>query len=462
MARGTNTKPGRQTRRAVLATMFAGPVSLVHGQRSLALRQRLRAAIDRIAIVNTHEHTIAEKDRLEAPRDPFLLVGHYLINDLVAAGLPADDAARLASASVPLAERWELFAPWWQACQHTGYARAFRIAMEDLYGANDISLRSLEFVQQQMQELQPGFHREVLQRRAHIAYSVLDDYWNGEPTRPDEELFVLARKFDWFVAPNARPDLERMGEVTGVTVNSLASLKKAMETRIQQNLDVGMVTIKSTIAYQRSLDFRQATVADAERDLQKILALRERRQARLQDATDRPFRALEDHMFHHLLAVAEDRGLPLQIHTGMQAGNNNHPANTRAALLTPCIRRYPRLHFDLFHIGFPWTGDVLALAKMFPNVSVDFCWAWILSPPLAARALREMLEALPYSKILGFGGDYRYVELSYGHAKIARGGITAVLAEMAEDGLLREQQAVEIAQAILADNAAKLFPRVGH
>jgi uncharacterized protein len=460
MTRPSINDPRQCPRRNVVAMLVAAPVAMAHAQRSLPLRQRLRAAIDRIAIVNTHEHTIAEEDRLKAPRDPFLLVGHYLINDLIAAGLPADSAARLASPSVALEERWNLFAPWWRKCQHTGYAQAFRIALEDLYGARDISLRSFELAKQQMQELQPGFYREVLQRRAHIAYSVLDDYWNGEPTRPDEELFVLARKFDWFVAPNARPDLERMGEVTGVTVDSLSSLKRAMETRIEQNLKVGMVTIKSTIAYQRSLDFRLVPVADAERDFQHLLALRERRPASLHDATERPFRNLEDHMFHHLLAVAEDRGLPLQIHTGMQAGNSNHPPNTRASLLTPCIRRYPGLHFDLFHIGFPWTGDVLALAKMFPNVSVDFCWAWIMSPPLAARALREMLEALPYSKILGFGGDYRYVELSYGHAKLARAGITGVLASMTEEGLLGEDQAVEIAQAILADNGARLFPRV--
>lgn len=451
----------RITRRSALASLLATPAASLFAQRSDALRQRLAAAIDRIAIVNTHEHTIAETDRLSAPRDPFLLVGHYLINDLVTAGLPADDAVKLASAEAPMEGRWKLFAPWWERCRFTGYAQAFRIALADLYGVPEVSLRGMEAAREQMQHLGVGFYREVLQRRAHIAYSVLDDYWNGEPTRPDPALFVLARKFDWFVAPNARPDLERMGEVTGVDVNSLAALKRAMETRIDQNLKVGMVTIKSTIAYQRSLEFLPAPEADASRDFVRLLALRQRRPARPEDATERPFRALEDHMFHHLLAVAEERGLPIQIHTGMQAGNSNHAPNTRASLLTPCVRRYPRLRFDLFHIGFPWTGDVLALAKMFPNVSVDFCWAWVMSPSLARRALREMLDALPYSKILGFGGDYRYVELSYGHAKMARANITRVLAEMAEEGALGEQQAVEMAQAILADNAARLFPRVG-
>lgn len=415
--------------------------------------------IDRIAIVNTHEHTIAETDRLAAPRDPFLLVGHYLINDLVSAGMPADHAAKLANAEASLEERWKLFEPWWERCQLTGYAQAFRIALRDLYGAEEVSLRGLDIARQQMQGLQTGFYKHVLQQRAHIAYSVLDDYWNGDPTPADPDLFTLARKFDWFVTPRSRRDLDRMGEVTGITVNSLAALKQALEKRIEQNLAVGMVTIKSTIAYQRSLDFRLATEAGAARDFTKLAATRDPLPSRIEDATERPFRALEDHMFHHLLAVAEERGLPIQVHTGMQAGNNNHPPNTRASLLTPGIRRYPGLRFDLFHIGFPWSGDALALAKMFPNVTVDFCWAWILSPTLAMRTLREMLDALPYSKILGFGGDYRYVELSYGHARIARDGITQVLADMVEEGACTEQAAVAIAQAILADNAARLFPK---
>jgi predicted TIM-barrel fold metal-dependent hydrolase len=449
----------RYSRRALLTATLAMSALPVSGQRSDALRHRLSAIIDRIAIVNTHEHIIAESDRLAAPRDPFLLVGHYLINDLIAAGMPADDAAKLANVDASLEDRWKLFEPWWQRCQFTGYAEAFRIALRDLYGAETVSLHGLDIARQQMQGLQLGFYKHVLQQRAHIAYSVLDDYWNGEPKSPDPDLFTLARKFDWFVAPRSRKDLERMGEVTGISVNSLSALKQALEKRIEQNLAVGMVTIKSTIAYQRSLDFRVTSETDAARDFAKVAATKEASTGTMLDATERPFRALEDHMFHHLLAVAEDRGLPIQVHTGMQAGNNNHPPNTRASLLTPCIRRYPRLRFDLFHIGFPWSGDVLALAKMFPNVWVDFCWAWILGPTLAKRTLREMLDAIPYSKILGFGGDYRYVELSYGHSRIARNGVVQVLAEMIEDGICTEEAAVEIAQAILTDNPARLFPK---
>src|SRR5690606_5461837 len=123
---------------------------------------------------------IAEADRLNAPRDPFLLVSHYLINDLISAGLPEADAAKLADANIPLETRFALFEPWWTVARFTGYAEAFQIALRDLYGTEEISLRSFENVREQMTKLRAGFYKVVLQQRANIAYSVLDDYWNGE------------------------------------------------------------------------------------------------------------------------------------------------------------------------------------------------------------------------------------------------------------------------------------------
>lgn len=450
-------------RRSFLATACAAPfaASRARAQGSSALYRSLLRSIDRIALVDTHEHLIAEADRLNAPQDPFLLVSHYLINDLISAGLPSADAAKLADASIPLESRFALFEPWWKVARFTGYAEAFRIALRDLYGSEEISLRSFENVREQMLKLRTGFYKVVLQQRANIAYSVLDDYWNGEPVRPDPELFVLARKFDWFVAPRSKRDLTRMEEVTGISVTSLDGLKRALEKRIEQNLAAGMVTIKSTIAYQRSLEFQPASEPEASRAFQTLASREDPPPSAPRDAVDRPLRALEDHMFHHLLDLAAQHRLPLQIHTGIQAGNGNHIPNSRPSLLTESIRMHPAVPFDLFHVGYPWTGEVIALAKMFPHVHADFCWAWVLSPTAARRALAETLDAVPFNKIMGFGGDYRYVELSYGHARMARANIARVLSEMVEARVLSESDALEIAGAILAKNPARLFPKRG-
>jgi len=93
---------------------------------------------------------------------------------------------------------------------------------------------------------------------------------------------------------------------------------------------------------------------------------------------------------------------------------------------------------------------------------VDLCWLHIISPTVARRALSEWLETVPGNKILAFGGDYRFVEGVYAHAKIARENVRRVLQEKIEDGALTEAEATRLAERLLRENALSLFfPRAG-
>ena len=78
----------------------------------------------------------------------------------------------------------------------------------------------------------------------------------------------------------------------------------------------------------------------------------------------------------------------------------------------------------------------------------------------ARRALDEYLETVPLNKLLAFGGDYKHVELTYAHAKMARWAIAQVLAAKVENGFCTEQEAREIGRMILYENAARLFSGV--
>ena len=78
-------------------------------------------------------------------------------------------------------------------------------------------------------------------------------------------------------------------------------------------------------------------------------------------------------MFHHLIRLAEAYGLPMQIHTGRQAGNGNVLTNSNPTHLTNLFSLYPKVKFDLFHMSHPYQGELAVLAKTFPNVYADFC-----------------------------------------------------------------------------------------
>ena len=166
-------------------------------------------------------------------------------------------------------------------------------------------------------------------------------------------------------------------------------------------------------------------------------------------------------MFHHLIRLAEAHQVPVQIHTGLHAGNANFITNSNPTGLTNLFYLYPRVKFDLFHISYPYQGELSVLAKLFPNVHADFCWAHIISPAVSRRTMHEFLETIPANKIFGFGGDYRYPELSHAHAKMARRNIAQTLAEKVEEGFCTETEALELGRMLLADNAAAVFVRRG-
>lgn len=391
-----------------------------------------------LEIVSSHEHLLSEEERYALKPDLFTLLGHYAADDLRSAGLAGEP------------QTWADIEPWWRHVRLTGYGQAVRIALRDIYGVEEPGAKTVPLLNERIAAAnRPGLYERVLKKMARIRYAVLDDYWRGEPVRPDPRYFVLARKLDWFCSVRQASDVRRMEEVTGLAIHGAGDLKKAMERRLEQSLAAGLVALKTTLAYSRPLEF--AVIGEREAQAEFDLAMKA--------PQPEPPRRLSDHMFHHLLALASARGLPLQVHTGTLAGNRGMLDNTRPGQLNPLFIRYPRVAFDLFHTGWPWTGEVAALAKMFANVTADFCWMWVLSPVGARRALDEMLETVPANKILGFGGDYRYAELTYAHARMARAGIAEVLAAKVARGWCTEREAVETARLLLADNAARLFPQ---
>jgi predicted TIM-barrel fold metal-dependent hydrolase len=162
-------------------------------------------------------------------------------------------------------------------------------------------------------------------------------------------------------------------------------------------------------------------------------------------------------MFHQIIQAAVERDMPIQIHTGLQEGNENLLANSNPLLLANLCLEYREAKFDLFHGGYPYLGEALALAKNFPNVYLDLCWLHIISPTAGRRMLHEAIETVPANKIFAFGGDFIIPEGAYGHCVLARQVTSRVLTEKVEEGYLTEEEALGLASCILRDNPAALF-----
>ena len=127
------------------------------------------------------------------------------------------------------------------------------------------------------------------------------------------------------------------------------------------------------------------------------------------------------------------------------------------SLLSNLFLEYPDVDFDIFHIGYPYQHVVSVLAKNFPNVYIDMCWAHVISPRASVDALVEWVDSVPVNKISAFGGDYRFVDGVYGHQYLARVNVSKALAKTVEDGVLDVDRAKEIAGMLFYQNPLKLF-----
>lgn len=452
-------------RRTLLALPLGAP--LMRGGQAPAPAPRgreaeLLAELSRVRAIDTHEHILPERERIAQPVDVFTLASHYALDDVTSAGLADADRKVVEDPQADLRDRWRRFAPFWDAARHTGYGQALRIALRDLYEVDDLEAGTLEALNGRIARANvAGLYADVLLRRANLRVCLNDEYWQPRPTAVDPACFALVRKFDWFVAPITRAGVGRLEPLAGHAIASVADLKRALADHVAQAMRLGLVAIKTTLAYERPLHFEEVSEAEAQRTFDRLMRDETPPGEGYRRTETRPYAPLADHLFHHLVQLAEAHGVPMQIHTGLHAGNGNFVAHSRPADLTNLFFRYPSVTFDLFHIGYPYHHEAAVLAKTFRNVCIDFCWMHVVSPLVARRMLDEMLDLVPSNKIFGFGGDYRYPELSYAHLVMARRNIAAVLAARVDRGDFDAVGALRLGRALLHDNPARVFTRLG-
>ncbi len=411
------------------------------------LYSRIRAEVDKISIIDTHEHTVPPHELAGLGRLDFgALFSQYANSDLISAGMPIQDMEQVKKTDSELSpmEKWELAKPYYERAWNTAYCECLRIAIRDIYGIEDLADDTVEPLSEKMDAVpRETWAREVFDR-AGIDL-VLANTWDGHPVIPRTPypgLFIYDM-YDNF----SGLDLDFLSKDAGMPIGSLAEYLAVIDYYFEQYAR-GAAALKISRAYDRSLAFDDVSRAWAERSFREVLK---------GHPTAAERRAVEDFIIHYLLRKCGEYYLPVKFHTGLQEGNGNDVRNSRAALLIPLFMKYPHVKFDVYHISWPYTDELVNICKNFPNVWIDFCWAWIFNPPAARRYLSDMLETVPLTKIHGFGGDFCMVEGSYGHSRIARREIARVLADKVAEGRFTEEYAVRAADRLLRTNALENF-----
>lgn len=406
------------------------------------LYQDLLEKITSLCIIDTHEHVPVFKSPDASSRD-FLSIylASYARSDLRSAGMPAADLEKAMNSSLPLMDRWLLCEPYWKACKNTGYIQAHEWAARALYGIPQISRETINDLNSRfLAERSPDRYAHVLQQ-LNILCAVVDS-----DLECDRRYARPAFRMEEFVE---KIRVENVRLALGVPICSFIEWLEACDETIDKAIHRGAVAFKSTIATDRTLEIGWGTYSEAEQSF--IDALRE------DNGSRQPSKGYQDFMFRHILNRITRLGLPVQLHTGMAASNANIISNGNPALLCPLFCEYRDTDFILMHMGFPYSNELSAIGKMFPNVYLDMCWAHILSPQAARNALSNWLDAMPVSKIMAFGGDAGHEDHICAYLQFARENVCRVLVEKVVQGAFSVDHAAWMAHMMFLDNPYRVF-----
>lgn len=425
-----------------------------------SIKDRLFEQIERIPVIDTHEHLPHCEEAREKHTDvlrEYLI--HYMSSDLMSADLTRDLFSKIVDPSIPISQRWEWVEPYWEVCRYTGYGQALDISVKGIYGIDGVRRNTIEELNRAfLGSLKEGHFRHVLKDLCGIRISLLDGF--GGRFECDRSLFRRVWRPCHYILPRTGAAIESVERTYGVSIRSLDDWTDAFEREQADALDHGAVALKIGLAYERSLRFEEVDYNTAKAAFASCIDEWERAGRRGDAQVAFPVN-LQDYMMHFILGKASERNLTFQFHTGLQEGNGNIVTNSDPALLTNLFMKYPDVDFDVFHIGYPFQHVVSALCKNFPNVFIDMCWAHIISPAAVRDALSDYLDAVPYNKISAFGGDYCFIDGVYGHLRLARENVSKVLSDKVDEGIFSEDKALEIAKALFYENPFRIFKLQG-
>lgn len=400
------------------------------------LEQRLCEALAEIEIIDCHEHLPPEQARVSSEVDVFTLFAHYTRGDLAVAGMDEQAYQALFDQKIPLARRWELFAPYWENIRWGSYARAALLAAQRFYDVDDIDANTYERLSQRMREAnKPGLYERVIRDACHIRVA-LTQCGSTELGTP-----LLIPVMPMVYEMETWPTLAYPVFAPGAPVRSLDDYLDAVQSYVVRVKGEGAVGLK-----MMSNPYAESSRQEA---LDAFERLHSGRASRL--PVPNPLR---DYVVDRAISMAAEHDLVVAVHTGYWGDFRIlDPLH-----MIPILQRHPKARFDIYHLGYPWVRETLMLGKGFPNVWLNLCWTHVISQRFAVAGLDEAVDLVPMNKILAFGGDYRVpVEKIYGHLVMAREDIAEILGRRIRAGQMSEAQALDLARKWLWENARELY-----
>jgi len=276
---------------------------------------------------------------------------------------------------------------------------------------------------------------------------ILDTYWDPGNDNGHAEVFVPTFRIDKFtygyhgeaIAPNEFAVWQKYGFEGG----SLEDFVEMMRATIRASHEEGkVVALKCAEAYNRNINFLPD---DAD-------AAREAFGTHPDKITSQQQIAFSNYIFNRCCELADELGVPFQVHTGLAKLSGSEPMN-----LEPIIAKYPQVNFVLFHSGYPWTHQAAGLAHNYANVSPSLTWTATICTSSAIRTLHDFIDVASSINNITWGSDCWTVEESVGAMLAWRFVVAKVIAERLADGRASRRDGEELARKLMYENGRHVY-----
>jgi len=397
--------------------------------------EHLIEAMERMEIVDAHEHLPPESSRTNAEVDVLTLFSHYTRTDLITAGMKPEEYDRMFDQSIALSERWKLFRPHLENIRYGSYARPAFIAAKEFYGYDDINDDTYEAISGRMAAANtPGIYDRVIREKCNIKVCLTQ----AGRTDFDRDYLIPLMPLDIYGSVSSAEEVTKKADDLQMQVSHLDDYLELANRGVNKWKSEGAVGLKMSTRPSTSPDQKAA-----EEQFSKLLS-----------GEKADMRTINNFLMHKMLDIAAELDMVVAVHTGMWGDFRTLDPKFMISI----VPQHPETRFDIYHLGMPWVRETAVIGKNFPNVWLNFCWCHIISPKMTCSVLDEVIDLVPMNKILGFGGDYsKPVEKIYGHLVMAREDIATVLGGRIDRGLMNMDEAVCIAQKWLVDNPRELY-----
>jgi len=322
--------------------------------------------------------------------------------------------------------------------------------LKNLYGFNrHLTPEIWDDLSRQIQtdHQQPGHWSKILTERCRYRSIIQDSFWNPGDNNDNPDLYHPAFRINAFLF-SCRLDSSDHNQNNALhlynqakDVACLDEYVNLIRKVIAEKQDQGCVALKLPIAYDRGLDFQEVSQQSAEQAFKRLKI----------SANSEDMQIFQNYILFQICAIAAERRLPLQVHTGMGKLERSH-----AMWFEQVIRKNPATTFVLLHCSYPWIDDLLALMRTYANVYPDLAWL----PQLGSYEARKMISAIVECGAAHkacWGCDTWTPEESLGSLLAFQTILSEALAEKVESSYLSISDAEWIAEHITSKNAEAIY-----